>query len=58
MALKGLWGSFFSRKDGNAMTGIPKPSRRTISVEIGEPMAPETKSAEMESVVSGLLEVS
>lgn len=40
MALRGLWGSFFSRKDGPAMT---RPLRRgvfnRIAVAVGEPLA-------------------
>lgn len=42
MALRGLWGSFFSRKDGNAMT---RPSRlipfRKVEVVVGAPVAPK-----------------
>src|SRR5262249_49668663 len=41
MALRGLWGSFFSRKDGAAMS---KPSRfvpfRRIGLAVGEAVAP------------------
>ncbi|WP_374602675.1 MFS transporter [Niveibacterium sp.] len=41
MALSGLWGSFFSRKDGPAMT---KPFRRglfsRIELSIGKPLSP------------------
>jgi len=43
MALRNLWGSFFSRVDGAAMT---KPFRRgmftSVGLEVGEPMAPQT----------------
>ncbi len=42
MALRGLWGSFFSRKDGPAMT---RPLRRglfsRIELVVGEALAPE-----------------
>jgi 1-acyl-sn-glycerol-3-phosphate acyltransferase len=42
MALRNLWGSFFSRVDGAAMT---KPFRRgmftSVGLEVGEPMAPQ-----------------
>ena len=41
MALKGMWGSFFSRKGGAAMR---RPFRRfwsRIELVIGEPVAPE-----------------
>ncbi len=41
MALKGLWGSFFSRKDGPAMT---RPFRRspfsTVTLSVAPPLAP------------------
>ena len=42
MALRNLWGSFFSRVDGAAMT---RPFRRgmftSVGLEVGEPMPPE-----------------
>jgi 1-acyl-sn-glycerol-3-phosphate acyltransferase len=37
MALRGLWGSFFSRKDGSAMT---RPFRRGVWTRIGLAVAP------------------
>jgi 1-acyl-sn-glycerol-3-phosphate acyltransferase len=47
MALKGLWGSFFSRKGGPAMT---RPFRRglfsSIALEVGPPMSPEAATPE------------
>ena len=47
MALRGLWGSFFSRKDGKAMT---RPMRRGIfsrlELVVGEPVAPADVSPE------------
>jgi len=45
MALRGLWGSFFSRKDGPAMR---HPLRRTwsrIELVCGTPVAPEAVTA-------------
>ena len=43
MALQNLWGSFFSRVEGKAMT---KPFRRgfysSVRLMVGEPMRPET----------------
>jgi len=45
IALKGLWGSFFSRKHGRAMS---RPFRRVwsrIEVVIGEPLAPDEVTA-------------
>ena len=47
MALRGLWGSFFSRKDGPAMR---KPLRRgpfsKIGLEVGAALAPEMATPE------------
>ncbi|MEY4630581.1 MAG: hypothetical protein RIQ81_701 [Pseudomonadota bacterium] len=34
ISLNGLWGSFFSRKGGRAMSRLPRPSWRVIDVEI------------------------
>ena len=36
MALNGLWGSYFSRFNGKAMSSVPKPRRRKIKVQIGD----------------------
>jgi len=56
IALDGLWGSFFSRKGGPAMT---RPFRRVWSriwVRIGEVVAPEdATAAELERRVAALL---
>ncbi|MBY4898785.1 MFS transporter [Cupriavidus sp. AU9028] len=56
MALRGLWGSFFSRKGGAAMT---RPFRRGIlsrlQLVVGEPIAPERASPEyLQQLVQGL----
>jgi 1-acyl-sn-glycerol-3-phosphate acyltransferase len=56
MALKGLWGSFFSRKDGPAMS---KPLRRglfsKIALEVGQPVAPAAATPEhLQAIVAGL----
>lgn len=56
MALRGLWGSFFSRKGGAAMT---RPFRRGIlsrlELVVGEPIAPEQATPEgLQQVVQGL----
>lgn len=56
MALDGLWGSFFSRKAGHAMSTLPKPSRRVIRVEAGAPLPPDTRAAALEARVRALLE--
>ncbi len=36
MALKGLWGSWFSRKNGAAMTGIPRNFMAKIDLVVGD----------------------
>jgi 1-acyl-sn-glycerol-3-phosphate acyltransferase len=54
IALTGLWGSFFSRKGGRAMSQMPKPARRTIGVAIGEPMPATTSAATLEARVRDL----
>ncbi|MDW3685883.1 MFS transporter [Cupriavidus sp. CV2] len=56
MALRGLWGSFFSRKGGNAMS---RPFRRGIlnrlELVVGDPIAPELATPEgLQQVVQGL----
>ena len=47
LALRGLWGSFFSRKDGPAMS---RPSRllplRPIAVAVGRPVPPQDATPE------------
>ena len=56
MALRGLWGSFFSRKDGPAMT---RPLRRglfsKVSLAVAAPVAPAAASPEaLQEIVAGL----
>ncbi|CAG9172695.1 MFS transporter [Cupriavidus respiraculi] len=56
MALRGLWGSFFSRKGGAAMT---RPFRRGVlsrlELVVGEPIAPELATPEgLRQVVQSL----
>ena len=46
MALQGLWGSFFSREQGKAMSGWPKKLWGKIYLNIGEPVAPDEVKAE------------
>ena len=47
LALRGLWGGFFSRKDGRAMS---RPSRiapfKKIALVVGDPVAPERATPE------------
>jgi 1-acyl-sn-glycerol-3-phosphate acyltransferase len=56
MALQGLWGSFFSRKDGPAMS---KPLRRgmfsKIALSVGAPVPPEAATPEhLQEIVAGM----
>jgi 1-acyl-sn-glycerol-3-phosphate acyltransferase len=56
MALSGLWGSFFSRIDGDAMK---KPFRRglfsDIALHVGTPLAPEMASLDsLQSIIVSL----
>ncbi|MDR3429113.1 MFS transporter [Silvimonas sp.] len=41
LALQGLWGSFFSRKDGAAMMKMPRGIFSKIGFVVGEPVPPE-----------------
>ena len=41
MALRGVWGIWFSRHLGRAMRGWPKAFRKELTVVCGEPMPPE-----------------
>jgi 1-acyl-sn-glycerol-3-phosphate acyltransferase len=56
MALQGLWGSFFSRARGKAMSSMPRPSRRIITATVEAPMPPTTRAEEMEAQVKAMLE--
>ncbi|WP_428774047.1 MFS transporter [Vibrio sp.] len=38
MALKGLWGSYFSRHKGKACTGLPKRFWSRLEIEAGQPV--------------------
>ena len=56
MALDGLWGSMFSRKDGPAMKKMPRRVRAKIRLSIGEPLdAGEATAAVLEAKVRELL---
>ncbi|TVR65733.1 MAG: MFS transporter [Candidatus Competibacteraceae bacterium] len=41
MALRGLWGSFFSRRHGKAMRHFPRRFWSRIELVVGEPVSPE-----------------
>ncbi|MCP5418974.1 MAG: MFS transporter [Gammaproteobacteria bacterium] len=45
MALRGLWGSFFSRKGGPAMLRMPRRFWSKIALAVGVPVAPEQANA-------------
>ena len=54
-ALRGLWGSFFSRKDGEAMQKIPRRFLSKIEYVCGQSLAPESASvASLEEKVRAL----
>jgi len=55
MSINGLYGSFFSRKDGPAMSHLPKPSRRVVEISIAPPLPPTATAAELEAKVRALL---
>lgn len=40
LALKGLWGSFFSHESGNAMQGRPKRFWSKVELKVGAPIGP------------------
>ena len=46
MALRGLWGSFFSRRGGPAMKKRPRRFRSKIELVVGAPIPPSEASAE------------
>lgn len=57
MAINGLWGSFFSREQGTAMTGWPKKLWAKIKLNIGQPIDPDQASADyVRQQVAKLLE--
>jgi len=47
VAIHGLWGSIFSRKDGPALHKLPRRFRAKLVVNIGAPIAPEEASAKL-----------
>ncbi|WP_332881240.1 1-acyl-sn-glycerol-3-phosphate acyltransferase [Bacterioplanes sanyensis] len=46
MALTGLWGSFFSHKDGHALTTRPKRFWSKVDLQAGPAILPEHVKAE------------
>ena len=45
MALKGLWGSFFSHHDGKAMAKFPQRFWSRVTIVAGKPVAPQQVTA-------------
>ncbi|MGH1349057.1 MAG: 1-acyl-sn-glycerol-3-phosphate acyltransferase [Nannocystales bacterium] len=57
MALKGMWGSFFSRRGGPAMRGLPRRFRSKIELAATAPLHPtQVSAAEVQERVADLLE--
>jgi hypothetical protein len=55
MALHGLWGSMFSRKDGSAIK-LPRRFRAQLTLVVGEPVPPrQVTAAGLEQRVRALL---
>jgi hypothetical protein len=55
MALSGLWGSFFSRRYGEAMMAVPRRFWSRIGVYVGGPVAPaEVEAADLQRRVLAL----
>ncbi|MGC1507571.1 MFS transporter [Ketobacter sp. MCCC 1A13808] len=55
MALKGLWGSFFSHKDSKALTRLPRRFWSKVELVAGDPIAPEnTDARQLQSAVEQL----
>jgi hypothetical protein len=46
LALCGLWQSYFSRREGRAMKGLPRRFWPKIALNVGEPLPPAEVSAE------------
>lgn len=47
MALKGLWGSYFSRYKGKACQGRPNRFWSKIEIEVGEPVSPQDANTQL-----------
>ncbi len=47
MAIKGLWGSYFSRQQGSACCGWPKRFRSRIEIEVGSPVLAQYATTEI-----------
>lgn len=47
LALKGMWGSYFSRQKGRAMKGLPKRIWFRVHLKVSDPVPPEKVTAPM-----------
>ncbi|OEF04004.1 MFS transporter [Vibrio genomosp. F10] len=47
VALKGLWGSYFSRFKGRACKGLPRRCWSKIEIEVGEPVASSSATTQL-----------
>ncbi|MBK8963127.1 MAG: MFS transporter [Candidatus Competibacteraceae bacterium] len=47
MAVRGLWGSFFSRRHGKAMGHFPRRFWSRVELAVGEPVPPERATSEL-----------
>jgi 1-acyl-sn-glycerol-3-phosphate acyltransferase len=55
VALRGLWGSFFSRKDGEAMRKWPRRFRARVELHVGTPhAAAEVRAPTLQAAVAEL----
>ncbi len=58
MALIGMWGSFFSRKKGSAMSGLPKRFWFRVHLVIGSPITAKDVTVErVHEKIAGLLKL-
>jgi len=58
IAIHGLWGSWFSRRRGPALSGMPRRFRARITIQIGAPIDPEDlTSTQLRTRVQTLLSV-
>jgi acyl-[acyl-carrier-protein]-phospholipid O-acyltransferase/long-chain-fatty-acid--[acyl-carrier-protein] ligase len=55
VCLEGLWGSIFSHRGGKLFWKWPSKLTRSVTVNVGEPLPPETKPWELRQVVAKLL---
>ena len=55
VAIKGMWGSYFSRKGGRAMSGAFRAFRSRVEIEVADPVPPDEVTAKgLAEIVAGL----